>query len=149
MRAEVASIRVDARPAVLVAPLTYMNESGMAVRSVLSYYKVAPDRLLVVHDDIDLGFGRLRLQNGGGNGGHNGLRSIERSLGTREYARLKLGVGRPPGEVDPVDHVLSRFSRTEREEVDLQVADAADVIESWVLDPVRAQEAAAHRRPTE
>jgi aminoacyl-tRNA hydrolase len=105
----------------------------------------APVDLLVVHDDIDLGFARLRLQVGGGSGGHNGIRSLERSLGTRDFARLKVGVGRPPGRMDPADYVLKRFGKDERTEMDIVVADAADVIEQWLDDPARAQEQAARR----
>ncbi|MDH5294023.1 MAG: aminoacyl-tRNA hydrolase, partial [Acidimicrobiia bacterium] len=90
-------------------------------------------------------FGRLRLQMGGGTGGHNGLKSLERSLGTREFGRLKIGVGRPPGRQDPADYVLERFSRSQRPEVDLQVEDAADVVETWLVDRARAQEQAARR----
>jgi PTH1 family peptidyl-tRNA hydrolase len=122
-----------------------MNESGRVVRSVLDYWKVATVDLLVVHDDIDLAFGRLRLQVAGGTGGHNGVRSVERSLGTRDFSRLKLGVGRPPGSVTPADHVLRPFTKEERPEVGLLVDDAADVVEEWVQDRARAQEMAAHR----
>lgn len=147
VRAEVAEVgRSDLR-LMLAAPTSYMNDAGGAVRAVLTYHKVSPEVLLIVHDDIDLGFGRLRLQNGGGTGGHNGLKSIEAALGTKEFARLKIGVGRPPEGVDPADYVLSRFSRRERAEMDLVVEDAADVIEKWVVDPRRAQELAAHRVP--
>lgn len=145
-RAETAETRIGDEKVVLVAPLSYMNESGGPVSSVLSWYKAGPDSLLVVHDDIDLAFGRLRIQVGGGSGGHNGIRSLERSLGTRDFSRLKVGVGRPPGSMDPADFVLRRFSAAERDEVPFIVADAADVVESWVADPARAQEKAAHRR---
>jgi PTH1 family peptidyl-tRNA hydrolase len=147
VRAEIAELRHDGARLVAAAPLSFMNESGGPVRLVLDYHKVAIERLLVVHDDIDLPFGRLRLQVGGGTGGHNGLRSIERSLATRDWARLKIGVGRPPERMDPADFVLERFSRAERKEVDLLVEDAADVVERWLDDPVRAQVQAAHRRP--
>ncbi|HEX6302213.1 MAG TPA: aminoacyl-tRNA hydrolase [Acidimicrobiia bacterium] len=126
-------------------PLTFMNESGRVVRSVLDYYKVAPEDLLVVHDDIDLPFGRLRLQVGRGSGGHNGIRSVESTLGTQDFSRLKLGVGRPPGSQDPADYVLRRFSRSERPDVDVMVEDAADVVERWLQDRARAQEQAALR----
>jgi PTH1 family peptidyl-tRNA hydrolase len=134
----------DARALFLVSN-TFMNETGAAVRSALDYYKLSPDDLLVVHDDIDLPFGRLRVQVGGGSGGHNGVRSIERALGTKEFSRLKTGVGRPPGSQDPADFVLRRFSKKERPEVDLMVEDAADVVERWLGDRARAQELAAHR----
>jgi PTH1 family peptidyl-tRNA hydrolase len=126
-------------------PTTYMNESGRAVRALLDYYKLSPQSILVVHDDIDLPFGRLRLQVGGGSGGNNGVRSIESALGTGDFSRLKLGVGRPPGQMDPADYVLRRFTKEERAEVDLMIEDAADVVELWPKDPARAQELAALR----
>lgn len=123
----------------------YMNESGETVRAALDYYKISPEDLLAIHDDIDLPFGRMRLQVGGGSGGHNGIRSLERALGTKEFSRLKLGVGRPPGSQDPADYVLRPFTKEERPEVDLMVADAADIVELWLEDRIRAQEQAALR----
>ncbi len=129
----------------LFVPNTFMNESGEAVRSALVYNKIPAEDLLAVHDDIDLDFGRLRLQVGGGSGGHNGIRSIERSLGTNDFSRLKIGVGRPPGSMDPADYVLRRFAKAEREEMDLVLEDATDVIGAWLDDRVRAQEMAALR----
>jgi peptidyl-tRNA hydrolase, PTH1 family len=126
-------------------PFTFMNESGRVVRSALSYYKVEPEDLLVIHDDIDLPFGRLRLQVGGGSGGHNGIRSVESALGTKIFSRLKIGVGRPPGSQDPADYVLNRFSKSERLDVDVMIEDAADVVERWLDDRARAQEQAALR----
>jgi PTH1 family peptidyl-tRNA hydrolase len=126
-------------------PFTFMNESGRVVRSALDYYKVAPADLLVIHDDIDLPFGRLRLQVGGGSGGHNGIRSVESALGTKEFSRLKVGVGRPPASQDPADFVLRQFSKKERLDVDIVVEDAADVVERWLQDRERAQEQAALR----
>ena len=126
-------------------PFTFMNESGRVVRSALDYYKVTPEDLLVIHDDIDLPFGRLRLHVGRGSGGHNGIRSVESALGTKDFSRLKLGVGRPPGSQDPADYVLRRFSRGERPDVDVMVEDAADVVERWLEDRARAQEQAALR----
>ena len=126
-------------------PATFMNESGRAVLAMLDYYKIGVEDLLVVHDDIDLSFGRLRLQVAGGSGGHNGIRSIEKSLGTNQFSRLKVGIGRPPGSMDPADYVLRRFSTSEREEVGVLVEDAADVVELWLRDRPAAQESAAHR----
>ena len=126
-------------------PYTFMNESGSAVRAALDYYGLEPSDLIVVHDDIDLPFGRLRIQVGGGSGGHNGIRSLERALGTKEFSRLKFGVGRPPGSQDPADFVLRPFSKSERVEVDEMIADAADVVERWLDDRERAQEMAALR----
>ena len=146
-RSEIAEIRVDGEKVVLAAPLSFMNESGGPVTATLRYLKAELSDLLVIHDDIDLDFGRLRLQVGGGSGGHNGIRSLEKSLGTREFQRLKVGVGRPPGRQDPADFVLRRFSSKERPEADLIVVDAADVVERWITDPARAQELAARRSP--
>ena len=129
----------------LFVPNTFMNESGGPVRAALDYFRVERDDLLVIHDDIDLTFGRLRLQVAGGSGGHNGIRSLESALGTKEFSRLKFGVGRPPGSMDPADFVLRPFTRKERPEVDLMVEDAADVVETWLTDRARAQEMAALR----
>lgn len=128
-----------------VAPVTFMNQSGRAVRAVLDYYKLSSEDLFVVHDDIDLEFGRLRLQVAGGSGGHNGIRSLEQALGTNEFSRLKVGVGRPPGTMDPAHFVLHPFSAPERPQVDSIIEDAADVVESWLEDRQKAQEQAAHR----
>lgn len=146
VRSEVADGRVAGHRVILAMPLSFMNQSGGPVSSILKYHKAPADQMLVLHDDIDLPFGRLRLQVGGGTGGHNGLRSLERSLGTREFNRLKMGVGRPPGSMDPAAFVLRRFSKSERAEIDILVQDAADVVEVWLDDPDRAQEMAAHRR---
>jgi PTH1 family peptidyl-tRNA hydrolase len=126
-----------------LAPSRFMNESGESVRAAARYYRVPNERLLVLHDDIDLPFGRLRLQVGGGSGGHNGIRSVEKALGTKDFSRLKVGVGRPPGSLDPAAFVLKQFSGRERPVVDLMVESAADVVELWFDDPARAQEKAA------
>lgn len=130
---------------IYLAPTTFMNESGMAVRATADYYSIPPGQLLVIHDDIDLPFGRFRVQVGGGSGGHNGIRSIETALGTKDFTRLKLGVGRPPGSMDPADYVLRPFHKSEMPEVEIMLSDAADVIERWPADPARAQEMAALR----
>jgi len=148
VRCELAEVRHGKERVVLATPNSFMNSAGGPVASLLKYFKAAPDDLLVVHDDIDLAFARLRLQVGGGHGGHNGIRSIVEALGTQDFSRLKVGVGRPPGQMDPADYVLKPFTKAEREEVDLLVVDAADVIELWLDDTARAQERAAHRRPS-
>ena len=145
VRGVVAQVGSGADRTLLFAPNTFMNESGSAVRSAMAYSKVPPEDLLVVHDDIDLELGRLRLQIGGGSGGHNGVRSVEKALGSNEFSRLKIGVGRPPGSMDPADYVLRRFGKAERLEVDVLVEDAADVIGEWLADRARAQEMAALR----
>jgi peptidyl-tRNA hydrolase, PTH1 family len=145
VRCQTAQLGVGQAQVLIAAPLTFMNESGGAVRALLDYYSTPPENLLVVHDDIDLAFGRLRMQVGGGNGGHNGVRSIESALGGADFTRLKMGVGRPPGSMDPADFVLRRFTKAEHPEAALMVADAVDVIEQWFDDPASAQESAAHR----
>ncbi len=137
--------RISQPATLLVAPFSYMNQSGGVVRSVLDYWKIPAGDLLVVHDDIDLALGRLRLQVAGGSGGHNGIRSVERALGTMDFSRLKVGVGRPPASIDPADYVLRPFSKGEAAEVELVVADAAEVVDTWRSDRARAQEMAALR----
>ena len=145
LRAMVAQTRFGEDRVLFLAPNTFMNESGGAVRAALSYYKVEALDLLVVHDDIDLPFGRLRVQVAGGSGGHNGIRSIESTLGTSEFSRLKVGVGRPPGSMNPADFVLRSFTKLERPEVDLMIDDGADVIELWPADRAGAQQVASLR----
>ena len=122
-RASAASARLGTAPggapgpaAVLAVPSSYMNESGGPVSSLLKYYSLPTDRLVVVHDELDIPFGQVRLKASGGEGGHNGLRSISGSIGTREYVRVRVGIGRPPGRMDPADYVLRNFSSTERKE---------------------------------
>jgi PTH1 family peptidyl-tRNA hydrolase len=132
--ADVAEARLAGIRVVLAKPRSYMNVSGGAVASVLRYYRVPVSELVVVHDDLDLGFGTIRLKRGGGEGGHNGLRSISQSLGTRDYLRVRFGIGRPPGRMDPADYVLRRFSAAERAEVDLAVELSADAVEALLTD---------------
>ena len=145
LRCEIATVGVGDSRVLYVVPTTFMNDSGGAVRSALEYHGIDNSRLLVLHDDIDLAFGRLRLQVGGGSGGHNGIRSVERALGTPEFNRLKVGVGRPPGSTDPAAFVLRPFTGDERVQVDVIFEEAADIVEKWPLDPARAQEMAALR----
>ncbi|HZD24487.1 MAG TPA: aminoacyl-tRNA hydrolase [Acidimicrobiia bacterium] len=145
IRGLVAQSGIGRGRTLFLLPNTFMNESGSLVRAALDYYNVDPSDMLVVHDDIDLPFGRLRLQVAGGSGGHNGIRSVERALATQEFSRLKAGVGRPPGSQDPADYVLRPFTKKERPDVDLMVVDAADVVERWIEDRARAQEMAALR----
>jgi peptidyl-tRNA hydrolase, PTH1 family len=110
----------------------YMNESGGPVASLLAFYKVPPDQLVVVHDELDLPFGALRLKLGGGDNGHNGLRSIRSALGTGEFHRVRLGVGRPAGRQSPADFVLSPYASAERRDLPEQVQRAADAVELLV-----------------
>jgi PTH1 family peptidyl-tRNA hydrolase len=121
---------------VLVKPLTYMNLSGSAVASLAQFFKVPLERVLAVHDELDVPFGEVRVKRGGGEGGHNGLRSMSKSLGSKDYARVRFGIGRPPGRQDPADFVLSDFGSVERKELDFLVDRAADVTEAVVLEGV-------------
>jgi len=117
----------------LAKPAVFMNESGGPVSALLKFYRIPPERLLVVHDELDLPLGTIRLKAGGGEGGHNGLRSVSKSTGSTSYARVRLGIGRPPGRMDPADFVLRDFSTAEREEVVFMVADAADAVRQVLL----------------
>ena len=132
--ADVLEGRLAGRRVVLAVPRTYMNVSGGPVAGLLRYYGVAPVDLVVVHDDLDLGFGVVRLKQGGGEGGHNGLRSISASIGTKDYLRVRFGIGRPPGRQDPADFVLKRFSGAERKELEFAVDLAADAAEALLRD---------------
>jgi PTH1 family peptidyl-tRNA hydrolase len=132
--ADVLEGRLAGRRAVFAVPRTFMNVSGGPVAGLLRYYGVEPADLVVVHDDLDLGFGVVRLKQGGGEGGHNGLRSISGSIGTKDYLRVRFGIGRPPGRQDPADFVLKRFSGAERKELEFAVDLAADAAEALLSD---------------
>ena len=134
VRADVAETNVAGSRAVLAVPRTFMNESGQAVVPLLKYYGIDSDRLLVVHDDIDVPLGKIKVQHGGGHGGNNGVRSVMGSPGPEEFWRLKIGVGRPPNQMDAADYVLGRFGASERDTVDVAVYRAADVVESFITD---------------
>jgi len=138
--------RLAGRRVVLGRPLTYMNESGGPVRGLLDYHHLAPEDLVVVHDELDLPFTTVRLKRGGGEGGHNGLRSISRSTGTKEYLRVRVGIGRPPGRQDPADYVLKDFSATERKELDLLIVEAADAAEALLASGLEAAQNEVHAR---
>ncbi|PFG20474.1 peptidyl-tRNA hydrolase [Serinibacter salmoneus] len=122
-------------PRVLLArPATYMNTSGKPVAALCRFYGIPAERVLVLHDELDLPAHTLRLKRGGGEGGHNGLRSISQALGTKEYARLRIGVGRPPGRQEAADFVLSDFPSREREEWAITVAEAGDAVQDVVRE---------------
>jgi len=128
LMAEILETEIGGHRAVLGLNTTFMNESGGPVAGLVRYYDIAMSRLVLVHDDIDLPFGKLRFQFGRGAGGHNGVGSVMRSLGSREVWRMKVGVGRPPGRMDPADFVLRRFAAAERPDVDLMIVEAVDTI---------------------
>ena len=127
-----AETRIAGMRVILLEPHTYMNLSGRAVRAAADYYRVGPQGLLVVCDDVHLPVGRIRLRRSGGPGGHNGLTSIIQALGSQDFARLRVGVNEPPPYMSQVDHVLSRFEAEEREAFGQAIARAAEAVESWV-----------------
>lgn len=136
-RAVTADVRLGDPPGdrtVLMRAHGYMNESGGPIAALLRYTKVPPERLVVVYDELDIPYGDLRAKFGGGDNGHNGLKSIRQALGTGEYLRVRFGIGRPPGRQDPADFVLKPFSSAERRELELHVQRAADCVESLVHD---------------
>jgi len=139
-RADVVETRIGGQRVVLAKPKSYMNESGGPVAALRDFYKAPLERIVAIHDELDLEFGRLRLKLGGGENGHNGLRSLSRALGSREYCRVRLGIGRPPGQMDPADYVLKDFSVAERRDLPVQVDRAADAVEAIVtlgLEPAQ------------
>ena len=117
---------------VLARARCYMNESGGPVKALASFYKVPPDHIIAIHDELDIDFGTLRSKLGGGDNGHNGLKSMRSSLGTGDFYRVRAGIGRPPGRQAPADFVLSGYSSTERKELPFQVDTAADAVESLI-----------------
>lgn len=153
-RVSAASVRIPSpsgpggsTPAVLAVPTSYMNESGGPVKAVAGFYSVPPERLVVIHDELDIPFGQLRLKMDGGEGGHNGLRSVSSALGTREYLRVRVGIGRPPGRLQAADFVLRDFSKDERAELPFVVTDAADAVESLVTDGLVVAQQRFHAPP--
>jgi peptidyl-tRNA hydrolase, PTH1 family len=137
-RAEVAEGRTgppgdQAARLILAKSRTFMNETGWAVTRLLSYYKLEPAQMIVVHDELDIEPGQLRVKFGGGDNGHNGLKAIRKSLGSGEFFRVRIGVGRPPGRQDPADYLLSNFPTSAREAIEVEIGRAADAVESLVL----------------
>jgi PTH1 family peptidyl-tRNA hydrolase len=137
-RADVVEARLAGVPLVLAKPKSYMNDSGGPVVAVARFYKVPAERIAIVHDDLDLPYGTVRLKLGGGDGGHNGLRSATAALGTNEYLRVRFGIGRPPGRQDPADFVLREFSSAERKDLAYHVDRAADAVEALLQDGLEA-----------
>ncbi|WP_077088167.1 aminoacyl-tRNA hydrolase [Mycobacterium rhizamassiliense] len=138
--AEIASGRLAGRSVVLAKPRCYMNESGRQVGPLAKFYSVAPADVIVIHDDLDLEFGRVRLKIGGGEGGHNGLRSVASALSTKDFQRVRIGIGRPPGRKDPAAFVLENFTAAERAEIPTvceQAADATELMIELGLEPAQ------------
>jgi PTH1 family peptidyl-tRNA hydrolase len=146
-RADVVEGRLAGSRVVLAKPRTYMNESGGPVVGLRDFFKVPLDRLVVVHDELDLPFGGLRLKLGGGDNGHNGLKSLRKSLGSGEFFRVRFGIGRPPGRMDPAAFVLRDFSAAERKELDFLVDRAADAVGSLTREGLDRAQNAYHADP--
>ncbi|NHU85364.1 aminoacyl-tRNA hydrolase [Kocuria sp. JC486] len=147
-RAQIAETRL--RPGgprvVLVKPLTYMNVSGAPVVNILKFFGADPDHLIVVHDELDIDFDTVKLKRGGGEGGHNGLRDISKVLGTKDYLRVRVGVGRPPGRMDTAAFVLKPFTTTEATALPLLLDTAADAVEKIIDDGLTAAQNSVHAR---
>jgi peptidyl-tRNA hydrolase, PTH1 family len=140
--AEIVTGRLGHKPVVLAKPRTYMNESGRQVGPLAKFYSVSPADVIVIHDELDIDFGQIRLKLGGGEGGHNGLRSVANALGTKDFQRVRIGIGRPPGRKDPAEFVLENFSAAERPEVPTLCEMAADACELLIesgLEPAQNQ----------
>ncbi len=146
--AEVAETRLgygaDAPRLVLAKPLTYMNLSGGPVAALCNFYKIPPSQVVAIYDELDIAYGQIKLKTGGGEGGHNGARSISSSLSTKDYVRVRFGIGRPPGRQDPADYVLSDFSSAERKELEYLVDKAADAVETIVTKGLAAAQLVFH-----
>ena len=141
---DIAEGRLAEVPVTLARPRSYMNLSGRPVAALTTFYKVPPDRLVVVHDELDIPFGTLRLKLGGGAGGHNGLRSITQALGTPDYYRVRFGIGRPPGRMDPAVYVLHDFSAAERKDLPFFIDRAADATEALIKEGLDAAQNTYH-----
>ena len=142
--AAVADGRLAGLPVTLAKPLTFMNLSGGPVAGLGGFYKLSAGQIVVIHDELDLPFGTIRLKRGGGDSGHNGLRSVTASLGTREYYRVRFGIGRPPGRMDPAAFVLRDFAKPERGELPLLLDQAADAVEVLITKGLAVAQNAFH-----
>lgn len=136
--AMVAEGRLAGQRLIVVKPLSYMNASGGPAKALATFYKVPVEQVVVVHDELDLPFARLRLKSGGGDNGHNGLKSIRSAMGTGEWPRLRVGIGRPPGQQDAAVYVLRPWSSVERKELEFLVDSAADAVEALITRGLEA-----------
>lgn len=152
-QAATAEVRIGTGPggvpgprAVLAKPTTYMNTSGGPVAALARYYDVPPERVVMVHDELDIPFGEIKLKIGGGEGGHNGLRDTTKALGTKDYLRVRVGVGRPPGRMDAADFVLRDFAKPEQKDLPFLLDDAADAVELLVNEGLERAQLRFHTR---
>jgi PTH1 family peptidyl-tRNA hydrolase len=146
-RCDIAEGRISGQPVTLARPQSYMNLSGGPVSALMKFYKLTPERLVVIHDELDISFGEVRLKLGGGDNGHNGLRSITSALGTRDYYRVRFGIGRPPGRMDPAAYVLKDFAAPERKELPFLIDRCADAAEALVTKGLADAQNAFHAGP--
>lgn len=142
--AEVATVRIAGDPVLVAKARTYMNTTGRQIGPLAKYYGVTPEDVIVLHDELDIDFGQVRLKRGGGEGGHNGLRSLTAALGSRDYLRVRLGIGRPPGRQDPADFVLKPFPAADRAETELLISHGVDATELLVQQGLEAAQNVVH-----
>lgn len=142
--ADAADGRIGAERIELLKSRSYMNESGGPVKAAADYAKVTIDRIIVVQDELDIPFGSIRIKVGGGDGGHNGVKSIKKSFGSGDFTRVRVGIDRPPGRQDPADYVLRSFSSNERRELAQVIANAADAVEAVISDGIAAAQNKYH-----
>lgn len=141
-----AEVRLGGAPVVLAVPESYMNTSGAPLQRAAGWYRVPIERLVVCHDDLDLPLGEVRLKRGGGHGGHNGLRDVDRAFGSRDYLRVRIGVGRPHGRTDAADHVLRRFAPEEAATVASVLTTAAEAVATLIADGLEPAQNRHHGR---
>lgn len=146
VRCEIAETTIAGHRFVLAIPSTYMNTSGGPAQQAAAWYKVPVGRVIVCHDEVDLPVGALRLKRGGGHAGHNGLKDLERAFGSRDFLRVRVGVGRPPGRMPAREHVLRRFPPAERETIDVTIEEAADAVVALVTDGLEPTQNRYHTR---
>jgi len=144
---DIAEGRLAEVPVTLARPRSYMNLSGRPVAALAAFYKIPPERLVVIHDELDIPFGAVRLKLGGGDNGHNGLRSITQALGTPDYYRVRFGIGRPPGRMDPAVYVLRDFTAAERKDLPFYVDRCADATETLIARGLADAQNAYHMEP--
>lgn len=144
-RADVIEARLAGERAILGRCRSYMNESGGPVSTLAKFYDVEPDHIVVIHDELDIDYGMLRVKLGGGDNGHNGLKSIRQSLGTGDFYRVRVGIGRPPGQQSVHDFVLKPYSTAERKDLPTYVEEAADAVESLLTQGLEPTQSAFNR----
>lgn len=142
--AETASITLGGESVLLAKSRKYMNECGINFGPLAKFYSVSPGDVIALHDELDIDFGQVRLKQGGGEGGHNGLRSLTAALGTRDYSRVRLGIGRPPGRQDPADFVLKPFPSRDRDDVGLLISNGAEATELLITHGLEGAQNTVH-----